>query len=263
MNIGLELFGPDGRIRGDGLWRGGDIGERGSAVSVMPTDAVRKGLKWRIRRVGVGTENVTEYVSGMIQDDVEDGIHPTSVDLIYQGPQFVVGELRIVAGGCGIGSEARLGVEEVLNAVAVEGAGFVLAILENGSKPERADAEISQITEFLANAFKSAALELAEGLVEGDWRCLGGGVWRGGWIVETVDHEEIDPGVAPVGRGSEGDEDFGGSAVDSDRSRLGGAEAVEEGLDFGSKDGGLHRGDAFLGQDIAANSVPLLMMTGI
>jgi hypothetical protein len=34
-------------------------------------------------------------------------------------------------------------------------------------------------------------------------------------------------------------------------------------LDFGSKDGGLHRGDAFLGQDIAANSVPLLMMTGI
>ena len=96
--------------------------------------------------------------------------------------------------GCRRGGEARIGAEEVVDAVSVIAAVVESEVFQDGAQPNGARAEVLDIIEPLIDSGKLPALireiiRIIEGRMDR----------RGGRIVEAVDHEEIDDLVPPVG----------------------------------------------------------------
>ena len=71
---------------------------------------------------------------------------------------------------------------------------LVLAVLQHGGKPKRADAQLLEIVQLIAQAIERAALE---GIVGAIPRVLR----RRSRVIEAVDQRKIDPLIAPVSRG--------------------------------------------------------------
>jgi hypothetical protein len=177
-----QLLGVYGRVRVH--WRLRRIGSR-HAVLVTPVDRVLL-FTPRCRRVD---SVVREDVAGVVQHDVEDDVDATRMSLVHQRVQVPVGRRR------GVGSEARLDGQEVLDAVAVVRVVIPLAVLLHRREPKGADPELLEVVEARAHPVERASLEA--GVVGVPPATRGRGR-----VVEAVDHEEVDPHVPPVrGRG--------------------------------------------------------------
>src|SRR5579871_2457456 len=135
-----------------------------------------------VRRIA----HVGEGVACVIQHDVEDHEQILLVGSVDERAEFVV--------GCG-GSvgESGLRANEVVDAVSVIGIRIELKILEHRAEPDRSCTELLDVLKLLLNARKLSALESVEvGIVK---RKMVGTCGR---IVEAVEHQEVDPAVAPV-----------------------------------------------------------------
>src|SRR5215471_685882 len=130
--VRLKLCGPHNGVGIKWPGRGCYIGECGIAVFVVPANIVSLASKICRRSVVVRSDDIAEYVPSVVQDHVEDRVHPAGVYFVHECAEFVIGQLWICACPCRVRGEARLGMKKVLDAVTMKGAGFVLAILEDG-----------------------------------------------------------------------------------------------------------------------------------
>ncbi len=80
---------------------------------------------------------------------------PCFVRGIHQGSQFVIGVLRIAR-------KARIGAEEIVNAVAVIGAFLKSHVFEHRAEPDSARAESLNVRQLILNSGKVAALKPKE-----------------------------------------------------------------------------------------------------
>ena len=109
----------------------------------MPHDRVRLVAERGLSCVGLAVQDVTEDVARVVQDDVEDHVHATRMDLVDQGAQFVLGQPGIGPGGGRGGGEPGLDPQEILDAIAVKGPGLELAILQDRCEPDGPSARCS------------------------------------------------------------------------------------------------------------------------
>ena len=124
----------------------------------------------------------------MVQHDVEHDVETRGVRRVDQIAQFVIG----VGGLLG---EPRLSAQEIMNAVAVVAAVLAGEVPEGRTHPDGAGSQFLEIGDLLLDTAKRAALKSSERrIVE---RLM---ARRREPVVEAIDHQEIDPLVAPVGR---------------------------------------------------------------
>src|SRR5262249_10479803 len=128
-------------------------------------------VEWGLRFVIlVGPEHVAEYIAGMVEHDVEDYVDAPGMSLVHYRPQLVIRSLWVASGSYRVRGKARLGVQEILDAVTVVCLRVILAILEARGQPDCSRAELVDVVELLTDAFECAALKLLKWPVEGDWR---------------------------------------------------------------------------------------------
>lgn len=165
---------------------------------------------------------ICEDIRGVIEHDIEDDVEAVGVGRVDKRPQL----LRRAGG---VGREARLDREEILDTVAVIGARVRraierLAVLQHGREPERADAESLEIPQLLLDAREGTPPEgVARAIVRGVAR-------RRGRIIEAIDHQEVDPLVAPVRGRREGRRNRDLFRIDGHDARHGPARGIERRL---------------------------------
>jgi hypothetical protein len=122
--VALQLGWPDEPVRfairgGDRL----DDGKIGSCATglVPPLDGLDRRAPWS----GTAHARVSEDVAGVVEHDVEDHVQAQRVRRVDESPQLLV----LLAGR---GRKSRLGLEEILDAVAVEAPAIGLPVLEDG-----------------------------------------------------------------------------------------------------------------------------------
>ena len=169
----------------------GEVGPRNAGL-IAPLNRLRRGVKAGLRSLVVDAELVCrialvcECVSRVVQDNIEDNEQVLLVGGIHEGAEFVVS-------GGGLVGEARLGADEVVDSVAVIRVGIELKILEHRTQPDSSGSELLDVGELLLHAGEFSALESEEvGIVE--WLVRG----RRRRVIEAVEHQEVDPAVAPV-----------------------------------------------------------------
>src|SRR3954469_21644967 len=104
----------------------------------MPRDRVGLRLKRRLARVLLTVGGVSEHVSRMVQNDIQDDVNSSRMRGVDEPAEFG----RSGGGGC---AESRLDIQKILNAVTVKTAGLVLAVLQHRRQPQRSDTEGFQI----------------------------------------------------------------------------------------------------------------------
>ena len=135
---------------------------------------------------------VGKCVARVVQHNVEDNEQILLVGCIYKGAEFVVSGGRIVG-------EARLGGDEVVDTVAVICVWIEGKVLEHRTQPDRPGSELLDVGKLLLHAREFSALESEEVRVI-EWLVCG----RRRETVKTIEHQEIDPTVAPVFGGRKG-----------------------------------------------------------
>ena len=123
----------------------GESGHRVSAAGLLLAEPF--GRVEPVLRGHVGHPGMLE--STVVEDHVHDDFQPFGMRFVGQPPVF------------GVGSEARIHSVVVGGGVAVVGAEAVVVgriVLQDGSEPERGDAQLVEIVEMLAYAFEVAAV---------------------------------------------------------------------------------------------------------
>src|ERR1700682_6183147 len=96
----------------------------------------------------------------------------------------------------GVIRKTRLRTDEVVDAVTVVSVRVERKVLESRTEPDSSGAEALDIGELLLNPGKRPALKAEEiGIIKGPIS------WTRGRVVEPVEHQEINPAIAPVRRG--------------------------------------------------------------
>lgn len=129
--------------------------------------------------------DIFKNVAGMVQHNVEDDLDAQPVGFIDPAAQFALSQL-------GLGAEARLHSQEILDAVSVRRVVIELTVLPHGRQPQRSDAEVLQIAKLLPDPVEGPALKFTE--LDVKWCVLR----RHLRIVETIDHEKGDARVPPI-----------------------------------------------------------------
>ena len=158
----------------------------GRAVGFPPADRVRKTLERGLRSESL----IFEHVARVIDDDVQDHVDAAGVGFVDEILQVL------------FAAEARVDLQQVLETVAVICGVLPDRVLEHRGDPDRAGAQRFYVSQPLADAPQGAALEAAElGIKRQVLR-------RARRVVETIDHQEVDPLIAPVRWRREGLDDF-------------------------------------------------------
>jgi hypothetical protein len=122
----------------------------------------------------------------VVQHNIQDYVQALFVGGIHQRSQFIIGAFGILR-------ESRIGAQEIVDAVAVIGAFIERHVLENGAQPDGARAKSLDIAQLVLDSGKVPTLKSKEtGVVE---RLVAG---RRDRVVEPVDHQKVNPFIAPV-----------------------------------------------------------------
>src|SRR5262249_10169147 len=123
--VGLQLAGPHaGLVAGD-LWRA-------PALGVDPRPSLVEAGPGPVR--GILAVDVVPVVAGVVEDDVQDDAHPSSMGGVHQVDRVPPR------------AEVGIDVEEVLDRVAVVGVGMA-SLLEDRADPEAGDAETLEVVQ--------------------------------------------------------------------------------------------------------------------
>jgi hypothetical protein len=194
------------------------------ALCVAPLNGARGASEIGLRTLRTGTvrfagiANIGENIARVIQDDVEDYVDAELVCGIHQSAKLIVGVV-------GIASETRIDVQEIVNAVPAIRCSLERNIFKHWTEPESACAELLDVGKLILDASQIATLKIIVIRVI-EWLVAR----RRERIVKPIDHEEVNPLIAPVGRRGKGLEWATGIPV-----------AIENRQEFGCIKRGGHR----------------------
>jgi hypothetical protein len=167
----------------------------GTAEPVEPLDW--RLLAWRcIHDLGIseaGNESslidVVENSTSVVDHDIENDVQPARVSLINKFNEFSFRCCR-----CAIGGKPLIDPDEILDAVTVVIVFPVWRhVLQNRRKPDCLRTQVSHVIELRGYTSKGASLPEIKSLIPG-------ASWRRLVISESVDHQEVNPGISPIGR---------------------------------------------------------------
>jgi hypothetical protein len=162
------------------------------AIRVAPHHRLHAGGKASLRAVVLQAELVLRIalvrkdIAHVVENNIENHVSPLRVRCIHQFTQLIVRVRRILG-------KPRLRAQKVVDAVPVVRVQVEIQVAQRRADPDRARAQLFQVRQLRLDAAKTPALKLRE--IRVIKRRM---VRRPQPVVKPVDHQKVNPLVAPV-----------------------------------------------------------------